>query len=273
MKRLVYLICMLVCMEAHGQLPKEQVLAHVDELKNTVGEKYWPAFNLPEYALEMNYHEDGPFRMELVKGEGGAPWRMECSSPEITFKTIPDVETYEEWYAMLLHECFHAFQHKRYPACWDRFVETGPQDFYATDSLKALRAHYDWYAERLSRENGLLQQMLGAESLDDVKPLFRAFMGIRNERLALVKENLGLDLTVHYPILEAIEGSARYIEYCLYKEQGINEKTDWMFDLDGSYYYASGFYLILIMKKFGIPFKDELFGTYFTLTEVLAQYM
>lgn len=62
----------------------------------------------------------------------------------------------------------------------------------------------------------------------------------------------------------------RYIEYCLYREQGLSDKTHWMTNLDSaSYYYASGLYMILIMEKFGIEFRDDLFERYYTLTELL----
>ena len=43
-----------------------------------------------------------------------------------------------------------------------------------------------------------------------------------------------------------------------------------MTNLDSnSCYYASGLYLMLIMDKFGIPYKDELFLKYNTLTELI----
>lgn len=248
---------------------KEQILARVDELKALVDSKYWPGFNDPKYVLEMHYYEDGPFRMHLIQNENDSVPRMECSSPEITFATIPDVRSYEEWYAMLIHEFFHGFQFRKYPAFWDRGLEVNPEDFYASDSLMALKANYGWYADMLAQESELLSQMYDAGDVSTVRDLFARFMPIREERLRAVKEKLGLDITEFYPITEAREGSARYIEYCLYKEQGIDD-TDWMFNLDGgSYYYASGFYMLLIMDRFGIDYKADLFDRYFTITDLL----
>ena len=66
------------------KLSKEQVLAHVDELKKLIDDKIWPAYNDPAYSMEMNYYEDGPFRMHLDQAEDDTLARMECSSPEIT---------------------------------------------------------------------------------------------------------------------------------------------------------------------------------------------
>jgi hypothetical protein len=43
-----------------------------------------------------------------------------------------------------------------------------------------------------------------------------------------------------------------------------------MTNLDSnSYYYASGLYLMLIMDKFHIPYKEELFLKYNTLAELI----
>lgn len=270
----IYFLALICSITANAQelipLHKDSVLKRVDELKALVDEKYWSTFNAPEYALEMNYYEEGPFRMHLVQeGSDGKP-RMECSSPEITFKTIPSVTSYEEWYAMLIHECFHGFQYKKYPQFWEEMLEAYPQDFYASDSLKALKENYSWYRDLLYQENELLSQMYKASEKAEVHLLWNKFMPPRNERLRLTKEKLGIDIERFYLITEAMEGSARYIEFCLYKDLGISDKADWMTNLDGdSYYYASGFYMILILEKFGMEFKDQLFCKFYTLTELM----
>ena len=278
-KQLILVIVVLLSGEASAQvrdrlvdsvyvpIPKAKILARVDELKTLIGKKYWPTFDNPEYSMEMNYYEEGPFRMHLVQDGNNKP-RMECSSPEITFKSVPGVKLYEEWYAMLIHEFFHAFQHTKYPAFWNKMIEVNPENFYANDSLMALK-HYDWYKELLVRENSLLPKMYAATSIDELRQLFKQFLSLRNERLRLVKEKLGLDITLFYPFTETNEGSARYIEYCLYKEQGLTN-TEWMLDLNGHYFYASGLYLLLIMDKFGIEYKNELFDKYFTITDLLS---
>lgn len=273
---LLFFLIVLPCISIVAQseiIPpgKDSILQRVDELKALVDRKYWPSFNAPEYVLEMNYYEEGPFRMHLVQTDSEGKPRMECSSPEITFKTIPDVTSYEEWYAMLIHECFHGFQYKKYPQFWKKMLQATPQDFYASDSLKALKMNYSWYREILKQENELLTQMLEAPSLSIVGQYWQQFMPLRKERLQLVKEKLGLDIEVFYPIMEAMEGSARYIEYSLYKELDISDKAGWMTNLEGdSYYYASGFYMILILEKFGVEYKDKLFCKFDLLTELVS---
>lgn len=114
--------------------------------------------------------------------------------------------------------------------------------------------------------------MYQASEQSEVRLLWDRFIPLRNKRLHLVKENQGLDIERFYLITEAQEGSARYIEYCLYNELGISDKAGWMTNLDGdSYYYASGFYMILILEKFGIEFKDQLFSRFYTLTELINE--
>ena len=250
------------------RLSKEQVLAHVDELKKLVDEKIWPTYNDPAYSMEMNYYEDGPFRMHLDQAEDDTLARMECSSPEITIQAVPSVKTYEEWYAMLMHECFHGFQYK-HTAFWSKMLASTPENFITSDSLKALRRNYEWYRDMLSKENALLKKAYEASTIEEVRHILADFYPLRNERLKAVKDRLELDIIEFYPIIETVEGSARYIEYRLASEQGITD-IEWMTNLDSnSCYYASGLYLMLIMDKFHIPYKEELFLKYNTLTELI----
>ena len=253
-----------------NKLSKEQVLAHVDELKELIDEKIWPTFNDPAYSMEMNYYEEGPFRMHLNQAEDDTLARMECSSPEITIQAVPSVKTYEEWYAMLMHECFHGFQYK-HTDFWNKMLASTPENFISSDSLKTLRRNYEWYRDMLSKENALLKKAYEASGIHEVRHILSDFFSIRDERLKTVQDRLGLDIIEFYPIIETVEGSARYIEYCLAREQGITD-TDWMTNLDSnSCYYASGLYLMLIMDKFGIPYKDELFQKCYTLTELIQE--
>ena len=262
--------CQLLLTPINGstRLSKEQVLAHVDELKKLIDDKIWPTYNDPAYSMEMNYYEDGPFRMHLDQAEDDTLARMECSSPEITIQAVPSVKTYEEWYAMLMHECFHGFQYK-HTDFWNKMLASTPENFITSDSLKALRRNYEWYRDMLSKENALLKKAYEASDIHEVRHILSGFFSIRDKRLKTVKDRLGLDIIEFYPIIETVEGSARYIEYCLAREQGITD-TDWMTNLDSnSCYYASGLYLMLIMDKFGIPYKEELFLKYNTLTELI----
>ena len=121
----------------------------------------------------------------------------------------------------------------------------------------------------LSKENALLKKAYEASTIEEVRHILADFYPLRNERLKAVKDRLELDIIEFYPIIETVEGSARYIEYRLASEQGITD-IEWMTNLDSnSCYYASGLYLMLIMDKFHIPYKEELFLKYNTLTELI----
>ena len=69
------------------KLSKAQVLAHVDELKRLVDQKIWPTYNDPAYSMEMNYYEEGPFRMHLVQAGANTEARMECVSMDSSINT------------------------------------------------------------------------------------------------------------------------------------------------------------------------------------------
>ena len=100
----------------------------------------------------------------------------------------------------------------------------------------------------LSKENALLKKAYEASDIHEACHILSGFYSIRDKRLKTVKDRLGLDIIEFYPIIETVEGSARYIEYRLAREQGITD-TDWMTNLDSnSCYYASGLYLMLIMS-------------------------
>ena len=92
----------------------------------------------------------------------------------------------------------------------------------------------------------------------------------RKSRLELVKERLGLDIIRYYSLAETVEGSARYIEYCVSKELGVTD-CEFMYNLNGdSYYYASGFMLMLLLDRHGISYKEKLFTEYDTLEELMT---
>lgn len=107
-------LTMLLCLDlgAREKLTKETILNHAEELKALVNDRCWPGFSAPEYATHLNYHEDGDFRMYLSIDGRDAEAVIECSSPEITFAAQPGIKTLDQWYAMVLHECFHGFQVK-----------------------------------------------------------------------------------------------------------------------------------------------------------------
>ena len=104
--------------------------------------------------------------MHLDQAEDDTLARMECSSPEITIQAVPSVKTYEEWYAMLMHECFHGFQYK-HTVFWNKMLASTPENFITSDSLKALRRNYEWYRDMLSKENALLKKAYEASDIHE----------------------------------------------------------------------------------------------------------
>lgn len=267
-KSISTIILLILCSLWVSAQQPNQHLTCVSELKALIDARYWPSFNEERYQIPLDYHAEGPFVMQMSINGGMETATMHCSSPEITFQTIPDVQTLDDWYAMLLHECFHGFQFK-HPAFFDYASSIMDNPEISKDSIVNLKHHYPWYKELLDKENALLEQAYLTDDEPTMRSVLQRFLAVREERFAKTNELLGLDLSAYYPLMETYEGTARYIEYCLSRELGITA-TDWMFNLDSDTpYYASGFYLVMILDKWKVDYKYRLFDTVFLLTDLI----
>jgi hypothetical protein len=84
---------------------------------------------------------------------------------------------------------------------------------------------------------------------------------LRNERRERVKKELCIDIVALEQLYETMEGSARYIEYCLYRHFGNFSLSDakWLYTVGRKYYYATGFNLLRLSDKLEIDYKYEIF--------------
>lgn len=88
-----------------------------------------------------------------------------------------------------------------------------------------------------------------------------SFFKSRNERRERVKKKLGIDIVALEQLYETMEGSARYIEYCLYRHFGNFNFSDakWLYTVGRKYYYATGFNLLRLSDKLEIDYKYGIF--------------
>jgi len=207
--------------------------------------------------------DDKPFHMHVTftDEESDIDYRapiMRCSSLEQTSRTIPDVTSVNEWATMVMHEYFHGFQ----------FKNDGYLDIYETitnavlpDTLTALAASHDWYREGVTRENDLLLKAIDTNDNEASRAYIQSFFKLRNERRERVKKELGIDIAALEQLYETMEGSARYIEYCLYRHFGNFNLSDakWLYTVGRKYYYATGFNLLRISDKLEIDYKYGIF--------------
>ena len=207
--------------------------------------------------------DDQPFHMHVTftDEEGSIDYRtpvMRCSSLEQTSRTVPDVTSVNEWATMVMHEYFHGFQ----------FKNDGYLDVYETitnavlpDTLIELSACHDWYRESITRENDLLLKAIDANDIETSRANTQAFFKLRNERRERVKKELGMDIVALEQLYETMEGSARYIEYRLYRHFGNFNLTDakWLYTVGRKYYYATGFNLLRLSDKLKIDYKYGIF--------------
>ena len=207
--------------------------------------------------------DDKPFHMHVTftDEEGDIDYRtpiMRCSSLEQTGKTIPDVTSVNEWATMVMHEYFHGFQ----------FKNDGYLDIYEAitnavlpDTLIALAACHDWYRESITQENDLLLKAIDANDIEVSRAYIQSFFELRNERRERVKKELCIDIVALEQLYETMEGSARYIEYCLYRHFGNFNLSDakWLYTVGRKYYYATGFNLLRLSDKLEIDYKYGIF--------------
>ena len=207
--------------------------------------------------------DDKPFHMHVTftDEESNIDYRtpfMRCSSLEQTSETIPDVTSVNEWATMVMHEYFHGFQ----------FKNDGYLDTYETitntvlpDTLIALAACHGWYKESITQENDLLLKAIDANDIEASRAYIQSFFELRNERRERVKKELCIDIVALEQLYETMEGSARYIEYCLYRHFGNFSLSDakWLYTVGRRYYYATGFNLLRLSDKLEIDYKYAIF--------------
>ena len=218
-------------------------------------------YNIQIYQTEKV--DDKPFHMHVTftDEESNIDYRtpiMRCSSLEQTSKTIPDVTSVNEWATMVMHEYFHGFQ----------FKNDGYLDIYDTitnavlpDTLIELAASHDWYRESITQENDFLLKAIDANDIEASRAYIQSFFKSRNERRERVKKKLGIDIVALEQLYETMEGSARYIEYCLYRHFGNFNLSDakWLYTVGRKYYYATGFNLLRLSDKLRIDYKYAIF--------------
>ena len=218
-------------------------------------------YNIQIYQTEKV--DDKPFHMHVTftDEESNIDYRtpiMRCSSLEQTSKTIPDVTSVNEWATMVMHEYFHGFQ----------FKNDGYLDIYDTitnavlpDTLIELAASHDWCRESITQENDLLLKAIDANDIEASRAYIQSFFKLRNERRERVKKELGIDIVALEQLYETMEGSARYIEYCLYRHFGNFNLSDakWLYTVGRKYYYATGFNLLRLSDKLEIDYKYAIF--------------
>lgn len=208
--------------------------------------------------------DDKPFHMHVTfttDEESGIDYYapiMRCSSLEQTSRTIPDVTSVNEWATMVMHEYFHGFQ----------FKNDGYLDIYETitnavlpDTLIELAASHDWYRGSITQENDLLLKAIDVNDVESSNAYIQSFFKLRNERRERVKKELGIDIVALEQLYETMEGSARYIEYCLYRHFGNFNLSDgkWLYAVGRKYYYATGFSLLRLSDKLDIDYKYTIF--------------
>ncbi len=85
---------------------------------------------------------------------------------------------------------------------------------------------------------------------------------MRDRRRTRVLDELGTDIVAFEQLMEVVEGSARYIEYHLYRHLGTFQPAEfqWLFTPSNKYYYALGFNALRLLDKLGIDYRGDIFA-------------
>ena len=216
---------------------------------------------------------------------------MKCSSPELTDKFIPDVYTTEMWSTMVMHEYFHGFQFKH-----AQFL-----DFYhknvniSADTLNRLYKSNNWFKESVDKENELLLKAIDSYSETDIQQAIEEFFKLKDYRFKQTSELLNSDIKTIEENYETMEGTSRYIEFCLYNKFATMQpdvnivkldsffnsyryfenysitKDEWLYLTGAHYYYSIGFNMLRLLDKLKVDYKNRLFNENIFLSDILRE--
>jgi hypothetical protein len=229
-----------------------------------------------------------PFHMEtgMTLGDPTAKYNyhspfMMCSSYEETYKTIPTVLSTEEWTTMIIHEYFHGYQykHKPYIDYYEKeIVQIQP------DSLITIYNNNTWFKNAIDKENELLLKAITETDRIKIVNIINDFFALRTQRRKTVLTKMKFDISKYEKCYETMEGTARYIEYSLYKLYATKQpdykllksdtsfrsfekfrnyditKDEWLYKTEKTtYFYAIGFNMARLLDKLKIEYKSRLF--------------
>lgn len=229
-----------------------------------------------------------PFHMETGMTIGDptddynyhSPFMM-CSSYEETYKKIPNVLSTEEWTTMIMHEYFHGYQykHKPYIDYYEKeIVQIQP------DSLIVIYENNTWFKNSIDKENELLLNAITETDSIKIAKIITNFFALRTQRRKTVLTEMKFDISKYEKCYETMEGTARYIEYSLYKLYATKQpdykllksdssfrsfekfrnyditKDEWLYRTEKTtYFYAVGFNMARLLDKLKIEYKSRLF--------------
>lgn len=307
------------------------------DLKSLIGEKIWPGVDDPKFDVPLLYYSDSvcyavnpgkkflqQHDSQLLSGKRGIniykttlpdsiPFHMsvsfsfgddsesydyrtpylKCSSFEITGGYVPDVPSVEMWATMVIHEYFHGYQfsHPLFLEYYERILGT------TQGMLKKLYDENTGYKEMVDSENAILLAALAMDNGKEILNKLSTFRDRRNGRRLLMEGKTDFPIADVEKGYETIEGTARYVEYGLYKEFSYKKpdsklvkadasydsyscfrdfdmnKEKWLYATEYTphYFYATGFNIARILDKLGVDYKSRLFNEeHLTLEDILT---
>ena len=215
-----------------------------------------------------------------------------ASSYEESKKTMEDISSLQQWASMIIHEYFHGYQFQhahmlRYSN--DSIVMRGSE-------LQGLYRTHTWFSESVIRENGLLLAALKANYKKERDSVLLKFIELREDRRNRTDSLLKSRFSSQEDFYEKTEGSAKYVELSLlehlkqfpantylskqdtaYKARAYQEfklsDQPWLYDTSSAnYFYSTGYNLLKVLDRLGIPFKKNFFDSSTNAYSLLKRY-
>lgn len=162
----------------------------------------------------------------------------------------------EEQVATIWHEAFHCYQLSNY---YDNIEKICSAD--VDESIISEYADTNAQAVQLFTEQAeLLEKAVKSEDIDMLREYMVKYKQLDIQRKALLSENVN-DLEEYYSI---VEGTACYVESCVYKAQLPDKFTESYIDNIGTYsggsskYYRAGMAQCMILDKLDAEWKNGL---------------
>jgi hypothetical protein len=233
-------------------------------------------FDTISFHMETSFYSDGPAKGNILPTP-----TMYCSSFEVTSKKITETTSTEYWATMVIHEYFHGFQFK-HTSYADAVMENSGN--VPEDSIAKIFKNNAWFQQKIKRENELLLKAIQSGNKSDTKNYIDSFFAVRRERRTETKRAINFDIEKYEKLYETMEGTARYIEYCLQAAYATKkpdkkllaadtayhsytvfknytmENDPWLYTPGNRYFYATGFNMVRLLDKLNIEYKQQLFN-------------
>lgn len=214
-----------------------------------------------------------------------------CSSPEVSKKIQPEIESTEKWGVSVLHENYHQYQFKTKAiySYLNTFISNNTM--LNKDSVQSIYLRFPNFKDTLLKENDLLLKAINSSSIEQEKIYFEQFLKLRNKRRLEFQKSQKIKIAQLEDIWEKLEGTTLYAEAIvkqnfdklpkshyliandpLFLNQNIfsnfsmnNDPKYTTIEAAENYFGVTGYNLVRLLEKHNVDYKSD-FYTYASMS-------